>query len=85
MTPETMLLADGSEITVLHLLFQPPFGHLRIACMPGLRDFASNKNRAAPILRTDEVRSVNCPLCKASEDYRVMKEAALNAKLEWKR
>lgn len=69
MTPETMILADGSEVTVIHFLFHPEFGQPRIACMPGLTDFASGKYRQSPHIRTDEVRSVTCGLCKKTVDY----------------
>lgn len=69
MTPETMILADGSEVTVVHFLCHPEFGADRIACMPGLTDFASGKFRQVPHLRTDEVRSVTCKMCQKTADY----------------
>lgn len=64
MTPETTILADGSEVTVVHFLL---YG--RIACMPGLTDFGSGKHRQVPHIRTDEVRSVTCVMCKKTADY----------------
>jgi hypothetical protein len=70
MNPEKMILADGSEVTTIHFLFAIPQGH-RIACMPGVTYFGAGGTtfRAAPILRTDEFRSVNCPLCKRTKQY----------------
>ena len=70
MKPESMFLADGTEITLVHFLAKPLYAAPRIACMPGLVDFASHRERLAPHVRTDEARSVNCPLCKATEDYK---------------
>jgi len=69
MTPETMILADGSEVTVIHFLFHPEFGQSRIACMPNLRVFSASKFRQLPHIRTDDVRAVNCPLCEKTADY----------------
>ena len=69
MIPEKMILADGSEVTVIHFLFHPEFGAERIACMPGLTIFSSGKFRQVPHIRTDDVRAVNCPLCKKTADY----------------
>jgi hypothetical protein len=70
MTPETMIMADGSEVTAIHFLYHPEYGADRIACMPGLTDFAAGKFRQSPHIRTDEVRSVTCSLCKKTADYR---------------
>lgn len=70
MTPETMILEDGSEIATVHFLATPLYGLPRIACMPGLQDFASGPFRQAPLIRTDEVKSVNCPLCKLTADFK---------------
>ena len=75
MTPETMILPDGSEITAIHYLVQPCHGRAFLACMPGLESMSQDKQRGHPLLRTEEYRSANCPMCKASADY---KQAAAN-------
>ncbi len=68
MNPETMILPDGSEVVVIHYLSQPKYGKLFVACMPGVEDFV--QPTARPIMRTDECRSVTCPLCKATEVHK---------------
>ena len=75
MTPETMILPDGSEITVVHLLVVPRFGRSYIACMPGLVDFSQSREVGRPVMRTDECRSVTCPLCKGTEKHKQALEA----------
>lgn len=74
MKPETMILADGSEVVLVHLLFTPAFGDSRISCLPGLKDFSSGKYRQMPHLRTDDVRSVTCPVCKRTDDFKAGSE-----------
>lgn len=70
MTPETLILADGSEVTAIHFLVVPMFGMNRIACMPGLSNFNAMATRHQPVHRTDETRSVTCPMCKGTKEYR---------------
>ncbi len=82
MSPETMVLADGSEITVIHYLVQPRFGRSYVACMPGLESLSQDKQRGHPLLRTDEYRSANCPMCKASADYKKAAQNGLDKRLE---
>lgn len=60
MTPETMILADGSEIIPVHYL-----SNGRLACIPGLTDFSALQYRPKPWLRSDSVESVTCPVCLA--------------------
>ncbi len=74
MKPETMILPDGKEVNTIHFL-DTSTGIQRIACIPGLTSFSSSQFRQHPWLRTDEVRSVNCPLCKATKEF---KDAELN-------
>lgn len=85
MRAETMILEDGSEITAIHLLVIPTYGKHRMACMPGLFDFASGKYRAAPWMRTEEPRSVTCPLCKMTVEFAEIKNKMLAAKCEWRK
>jgi len=81
MNAEKMILADGSEVTTVHFLFSTPQGH-RIACMPGVTYFGAGGTtfRAAPLLRTDEFRSVNCPMCKRTKEFEAAKTNAASAK-----
>ena len=72
MKPETMILADGTEITIVHFVVTQSKGYRTrpfIACVPGLENFASNSQRENPWMRTDEPRSVTCPLCKGSKEH----------------
>ena len=71
MTPPTMILEDGSEIVLQHFLV-PAEGRSKahLACLPGLTDFASGQFRGMPWIRTDEPRSVSCPMCKETQEYK---------------
>jgi hypothetical protein len=78
MKAETVILADGSEVALIHFERDG-----KIVCMPGLKDFASggapNQQRIAPHLRTDDPRGgVTCPQCQKSMIFR---DAATDAKL----
>lgn len=70
MTLQTTFLADGSEIVVVHYLVQPRFGKPHLACIPTMQDFGRTVSGGAPIMRTDECRSVTCPLCKRTEAHK---------------
>lgn len=61
MKPETIIAADGREVTLIHFVRDG-----KIACMPNLqaKDMASNKEREAPHMRTGEPGGVTCPMCK---------------------
>ena len=85
MIPETMILKDGQEITVIHFLAQPKWEKPRIACMPGLKDFSANQYRECPFLRTDEVRSVTCPTCKGTEDFKKAEQVLIAAVGDYRR
>ncbi len=76
MTPQTMVLEDGTRITVIHLavmnhdqesltIGDPTW---RLACAPNVPDLSAN-GRMAPLSRSDDPRSVNCPLCLKSAAY----------------
>lgn len=70
MKPETIILTDGSEVTLVHFLFLG-----RIACMPGLDNLAAsgapNAARLAPHVRTEDPRGgVTCPHCLKSEEFK---------------
>jgi hypothetical protein len=75
MTLETIILADGSEVTLIHFLVIPKYGRQFLACMPGLEDFAQSREIGRPIFRTDECRSITCPMCKATTAHRKALEA----------
>lgn len=77
MSPETMILADGTEITTIHYLVQPKFKAPYIACTPGLEDFTAGKYRSSPWIRSDETKAVTCPMCKKTAEFM---EAAATAK-----
>lgn len=85
MKTDTMFLADGSEIVPVHFLTTPEFGKPAIACMPGLFDFTAGKHRAVPVLRTDEPRSVTCPMCKRTKFFENAKAASVAARHEWRK
>jgi hypothetical protein len=68
MIPETMILPDGQEVNTIHFL-DTKTNVPRIACIPGLTSFSASPFRQHPWLRTDEVRGVNCPLCKATKEF----------------
>lgn len=67
MITTTMLLEDGTEIVAVHLMIGEA-----LACIPG---FVGGR---AIYRRSDDVRAVNCPLCKATEEYKT-KRAQLDA------
>lgn len=78
MKAETIILADGSEVALIHFLKDG-----KIVCMPGLKDFASggtpNQQRIAPHLRTDDPRGgVTCPQCQKTNEFR---DAVTDAKM----
>jgi hypothetical protein len=81
---ETMILEDGTEITPIHFLVIVPHGRSRMACMPGLTDFASAKYRAMPWMRSEEPRSVSCPLCQLTAEFIAAKDKSVNARCEWR-
>lgn len=61
MTPETIVLRDGSQVVLIHYAPQAN----TIACMPGLTKLCSDPiGRAAPHMRSDEKSAVTCPTCK---------------------
>ena len=84
MIPQTAILEDGTEVTLIHLVFLSPVGLIegagkplsslgeswKIACMPNLLEMSQQQNRAAPFMRSDDPRAVTCPNCKQSEQYR---------------
>lgn len=67
MKPETVVTVDGREVTLIHFLDSG--GH--IACMPNMlpKDMASNKERAAPHMRSDFAGAVTCPMCKKTKAW----------------
>jgi hypothetical protein len=78
MTPQTMVLEDGSRITAVHLSIMVPVEEAdaiiagavveRIACAPRMPDLSA-AGKMAPVVRTDDPRIVSCPLCKMSKQY----------------
>lgn len=80
MTPETMILLNGSEVIVTHFLVTADFGPGKIACVPGLTNFSASPIRAVPWIRSSELGAVNCPLCKKSKDYEIAIAAQASAK-----
>ena len=78
MSQETLILADGSEVTAVHFLIVPIYGANRVACMPGLSNFNAMLTRQHPVHRTDEPESVTCPMCKMTKEYQdVAKRTAI--------
>ena len=69
MIPETVVLADGSQVTLIHFVN----GAGCIACMPGLKNLSAssgvNQQRLTPHLRSGETGAVTCPTCKKTPDY----------------
>lgn len=61
MKPETIVLSNGKEVVLIHLERDG-----KIECMPHLqqKDMSSQKERAAPHMRTGELGGVTCPMCK---------------------
>lgn len=59
----TILLPDGREVALIH--YAPGD---KLACMPNMlaKDMCANKEREAPMLRTDAHSGVTCPMCKRS-------------------
>ncbi len=66
MTPETMILEDGSEIVLIHFLL--PTGS--IACMPGISFTKDVLARGKPIPRSQAPEAVSCPVCKNTEFFK---------------
>lgn len=66
MKPETIVLPNGQEVTLIHFEKES-----RIVCMPNLlpKDMPSNKERAAPHMRTDFAGGVTCPMCKRTKEW----------------
>ena len=64
MKPETVITADGKEVVLIHLVRDG-----RIVCMPNLaeKDMSSNRERAAPHIRTDFIGGVTCPMCRKAK------------------
>lgn len=77
-----MICEDGSEIIVIHYLYRSPKGTidsegeplpgvppemtLKIACTPNMTKLSANEVRNFPVMRTEEMGAVTCPLCKDS-------------------
>ena len=63
-----MILADGSEIIPVHFVYKDDEdgGLQKVACIPG---FEFQPGQAFPWHRSDDPRSVSCPLCKATQVY----------------
>lgn len=70
MTPETTILPDGREVVLIHFLARNDFNGGHIACMPGLKDMASNQYRQSPHMRTDSPDGVTCVMCKKTAEFR---------------
>ena len=66
MKPETVVSPLGIENVLIHYIVEG-----RIACMPNLlpKDMSSNKERAAPHMRTDAKAGVTCPMCKRTKEW----------------
>ena len=87
MTPQTMIVEDGSRITVHHFAVPvAPEGlavaserQYRIACAPRMADLTA-AGRLCPPMRTDDPRVVNCPLCQISNEYKAAMEEIRNAR-----
>lgn len=82
MNVPTMVLEDGRQVAVVHLVCQMaterqmpdglmvPVVDWRIACTPGLQDLHGTNQRLEPWQRSEDVRAVTCPLCKRTQAYR---------------
>ena len=82
MKPQTLITEDGRRITVIHFCQQVSVDDLqqmrvvneeRVACLPNARDLSANE-RGAPVMRSDDPRVVNCPLCKSTPAYKFAME-----------
>jgi hypothetical protein len=61
-----MIDEHGAVAVMVHYLTAE-----RIVCMPNLppERFAASIFRPAPVLRSDDVRAVNCPACRRTFQY----------------
>ena len=67
----TMLLPDGRQVTVTHLLVRAADGKEgHLACAPNADAAHTDPYQNEVKMRSDDVRAVNCPLCKGSDDFR---------------
>lgn len=71
----TLLLPDGHEIVPIHFLCYPRTQdgrrELRIACQPNLKEFTTTPDRMVVCHRTKSVKSVTCPVCLDSAEWRL--------------
>lgn len=84
MMANTMIQEDGTELVMIHFLFQSPRGSVgvegeplvegelthKIACSPNALEMSANASRAHPYIRTDDAPSVTCPLCMQTEFFK---------------
>jgi hypothetical protein len=67
MQPATTILEDGKEIVLIHFVIQDG---TRIACTPNLEVLSANRFRSVPVIRSDNINAVTCPVCKRTNDFR---------------
>jgi hypothetical protein len=80
---QIMLLEDGTEVYLVHFIYLSPAGTAhatgkrlasasdtyKIACLPNLLQLSAHNGRPVPYRRTEDVRGVNCPLCKKTAEF----------------
>jgi hypothetical protein len=78
---QEMILANGDLLTLVHLVYRSGKGW-RIACVPNLIEPNARPERQQVWQRTDDYRSVTCPVCKETRAFAmVLREGQLQA--EW--
>lgn len=70
MNYQTMILEDGSELNLVHFQYVID-GVWHIACTPGLTIMHAHERRGYPWIRSEDPRACNCPMCKATEQFKI--------------
>jgi hypothetical protein len=83
MSPQEMLLEDGTKVVPVHFLYRPRLatgrkGGWKMACSPEM--YAMMKKEGEPYIRSEDVRAVTCPMCKGTLVFKAAK-AVLDSEL----
>jgi hypothetical protein len=78
MTPQTTILEDGTEVTLIHFLCETKDG-LRLACTPNLEVLCASRIRHIPHMRSEEITAVTCPICKRTNEFKHAETEAKHA------
>lgn len=74
MMTQSMTMEDGQDIILVHFVYKEGRRY-RIACSPHLPEIdMTSKGKFWSWYRTEELRSVTCPLCRRTEAFHKARE-----------